>query len=200
MHKDSGIHWKKCGTLGERKSCGGLGFRDLEAFNLALLAKQIWRVLGNPNSLAGTILKSKYFSSLDILKARQGHNPSNLWRSLRKSIPLVKADKFCRIGDGNKTYIWKDNWLPTLITFRVQSPIKVLDSNALVANLIDNDTKIWNSQLSGQIFNDEEASIICNLPLSLFKAVDKITWWPARNDLFSIQSTYALEVDRGRKT
>lgn len=69
-----------------------------------------------------------------------------------------------------------------------------------MANLIDNDTKTWNSQLSGQIFNDEEASIICNLPLNLFGAIDKITWWPARNGLFSVKSTYALEVDRGRKT
>jgi hypothetical protein len=48
--------------MGLAKQKVGLGYRDLESFNMALLAKQGWRVMLNPDSLFAKILKSKYFS------------------------------------------------------------------------------------------------------------------------------------------
>lgn len=49
------------------------------------------------------------------------------------------------------------------------------------------------------MFNDKDVTTICNLPLSLFGARDKITWWLVGNEIFSIKSAYALEIDRERK-
>jgi hypothetical protein len=47
--------------MGVSKAQGGLGFRDLVIFNKALLAKQCWRLLKNPDSLVARILQAKYF-------------------------------------------------------------------------------------------------------------------------------------------
>ena len=47
-----------------------MGFRDIRYFNLALLAKQAWRLIDNPDSLCGTVLKAKYFPSGDLLNAK----------------------------------------------------------------------------------------------------------------------------------
>jgi hypothetical protein len=58
------------------KNKGGLGYRDLEPFNMALLAKQGWRIMLNPDCLVAKVLKSKYFSKADFLTSRLGSNPS----------------------------------------------------------------------------------------------------------------------------
>lgn len=52
------------------KSEGGLGFRNMHAFNLRLLAKQGWRLLTNPSSLVAQTLEAKYYPSGSFLNAK----------------------------------------------------------------------------------------------------------------------------------
>lgn len=55
------IHWGAWYKLTEPKVVGGLGFKDFEAFNITLLAKQFWRMVNCPNSLWARVLKGLYF-------------------------------------------------------------------------------------------------------------------------------------------
>lgn len=64
------------GKMSYVKSRGGLGFRDFSSFNQALVAKQDWRLIQNPDSLVAKMLKAKYYKQTDFLKARIGSNPS----------------------------------------------------------------------------------------------------------------------------
>lgn len=61
-----GVAWPQ---LFQPKKQGGLGFRDLCAFNLALLAKQRWRLLTNPDSLLARVLEAKYYPHGNFLEA-----------------------------------------------------------------------------------------------------------------------------------
>lgn len=78
---------------------GGLGFRDIENFNLALLARQVWRIIVEPNSLSARILKAIYYPNSDILDAPVGGNPSQVWRSLCEGRDILKQGLIRRIGD-----------------------------------------------------------------------------------------------------
>lgn len=76
--------------MGKSKQRGGLGFRDLECFNLAILAKQAWRLLHYPDSLAAQIMKEKYYPRQDFLNANLGARTSYAWRSIYNYQTLLK--------------------------------------------------------------------------------------------------------------
>lgn len=46
--------------MAKPKALGGLGVRDFQTFNTALLAKTSWRLLQNPDSLLSRVLMGKY--------------------------------------------------------------------------------------------------------------------------------------------
>ncbi|GKA89233.1 reverse transcriptase [Tanacetum coccineum] len=83
------IHWLSWDRISHTKDQGGLGFRDLHCFNLALLAKQGWRLIVNPGSFWARVLKGIYFPHSNFLTASKGSHPSWLWQSLIKGRDLL---------------------------------------------------------------------------------------------------------------
>ena len=180
------------------KYMGGLGFRDIEIFNLALLARQAWRLLINPNSLCAQILKAVYFPSGDLLRAQVGNNPSKTWRAICDGIEVLKQGLIKRIGDGESTHIWNYNWIPRTGMF---TPIasKVANPPSRVCELIDHTSMSWKSEEVRKYFLEIDSEAILRIPLSMRNQEDYWAWHHERNGLFTVRSAYRMLIEAKKR-
>ena len=82
-------HWVKWDRLYEAKEVGGMGFKEIEKFNDALLAKQVWRLINNPTLLCYWVFKVRFFSNCSILEARESVVGSYAWKSLLSARDVI---------------------------------------------------------------------------------------------------------------
>ncbi|KAK3229057.1 hypothetical protein Dsin_000938 [Dipteronia sinensis] len=101
------IHWCSWKHLCKTKCDGGLGFHNLKTSNMTFLAKQCWRLLKNPNSLAGRVLKSCYYKEDSILEATKKANGNFTLEDTNHilQIPIVSGNR----GD-NRHYNENDQY------------------------------------------------------------------------------------------
>ncbi|PKA54867.1 putative mitochondrial protein [Apostasia shenzhenica] len=190
-----GIHWCRWSELCKPKSQGGLGFKSLIIFNLALLGKQWWRLLTDQNSLMYKVLKGRYFPSGNIEEAVLGRNPSFVWRSIWEAKQIVDKGFIWRIGDGKNIKIWKDRWIPRPWTFKPISPAHILDANATVDSLINQHTGQWNTLLLKEIFFPEDIEVISSITLGDSYIPDKKIWALHHSGSYSVRSGYSFIYD-----
>ena len=62
----------------KKKYNGGMGFKKLHEFNVALLGKQALRFLTRPDLLVSKVYKTRYFPTCSFLEVDLGCNPSYL--------------------------------------------------------------------------------------------------------------------------
>lgn len=102
---------KFIGRLGKNfapKCEGGLGFRNLYAFNLAMLAKQGWRLINESNSLVAKVLKAKYFPNCSFMEASFKNEASLCWKSIYNMREIFSRETRWQVGNGEKIKIWND--------------------------------------------------------------------------------------------
>lgn len=75
-------------------------FRNLYAFNLAVLVKQGWRILQYPESLTARLFKAKYFSHTSFWEAPIPSSSSYCWSSILKARLVLEKGSRWLIGDG----------------------------------------------------------------------------------------------------
>ena len=143
-----------------------MGFKELSLFNDALLAKQMWRLLHNTNSLFYKVFKSKFFPNCSIMEAKEGYGGSYAWRSILKGREVIRQGAKWRVGNGESIKLWGDKWLSSLQSPSLQTPLTIELQNAKVSSLINHSTHQWNVQLLPNLFSQMKADQIAQLPLT----------------------------------
>ena len=166
-----------------------MGFKDLEKFNDIMLAKQVWRLLRDQNSLFFRVFKAKYFPRGLVLEATTATG-SYAWQCIMKARKVISNGMRWRIGDGKSIDLYCDNWLPGGGSSKIISPRVPELEGAKVSALISQDTGTWDQNLLYQHFLSFEAQRIMAIPLCLTNQRDVLIWPGCPNGEYSVKSSY----------
>lgn len=166
------MNWKH---LCEAKEVGGLGFKEIEKFNDSLLAKQVWRMINNPNSICHRVFKARFFLDCSILDAKISTIGSYAWKSILGARDVIRRGMVWRIGNGQDVRIKEDRWLPIKSNRTALSPLTSVQPDTKVCSLINHELGMWKSDVVERLFLPHEASLILGIPLSLRMPPDDIT-------------------------
>ena len=144
------------------------------AFNLALLAKQWWRLVHNEDSFSFKVLKAWYFPSHAPSAVEPTSKSSFLWCSLLKGRDIVNKGATWKVGDGKSINVWGDKWIsqfpngcPSLPSLQQPTPMKV-------SRQIDAEMRVWHDDMVHEMFQSNEASMIMPIPLSKWTETNKL--------------------------
>ena len=183
---------RSIGSIGElckHKDKGGMGFRDIHAFNLAMLAKQAWRLIQGRPSLFVRVYKARYFPNSSFMDVDLGANPSFVWCSLLEARDLIRAGMAWIVGDGQSIRATDHRWLTHPPLFRPDA-----NTNMKVADSIDHRTRQWNGPLLHTTFLQSTTEDIQRIKIGEEGVRDKLRWKENKNGCFSVRTAYRVAL------
>jgi hypothetical protein len=149
-----------------------------------MLAKKVWRLLSEPDSLCARVLRAKYYPDGQLLNANLKSGSSFTWQSILAGLECFKKGCIWRVGDGSQIDIWKDNWIPSSHNLKIMTP-RGTNFITRVLDLIDPVNDKWDEDLIQDIFWPIDAHRILQIPLTPDRE-DFVAWHYSKVGLFSV--------------
>ncbi|MBA0697647.1 hypothetical protein Goari_021180, partial [Gossypium aridum] len=180
----------------------GLGFRSFEKFNVALLAKQGWRLINHPDSLVPQALKSKYYPRSDFYNASLRHEASYTWKSIWSAKKVLCNRIGLRVGTGDRILIVNHAWILGSADYKLSNEVGN-DNYILVVDLIDSEIREWRRDCNLGTFSSVDVGRILRIPLACTTYADVMMWRGEPSGDFSMRRAYKLlqtePVDREKQ-
>ena len=123
------------------------------------------------NSLSARVLKAVYYPQCTLLEAELGTRPSQIWRAILDGRDILAQWIIRRIGNGEETDVWVQNWIPRE---NFKRPVTSLVPNppSKVSDFIDPNTAEWKEGLVRTVFTPFGAEEILKIPLCTRNVTD----------------------------
>ncbi|KAH1033459.1 hypothetical protein J1N35_045633 [Gossypium stocksii] len=170
---------------------GGLGFRDIHLFNLALLRRQVWRLINNKDTLCYKVLSSNYFPAGNTFNSKKVDRASFTWRSIAAAANALKDGFGWQVGCGDRINIRTDNW-----------GLEGLNGKAIKPNLLNHnvdsfrdlwhaESRCWNTCRVRELYDQDLGEKICNLPIGDENHNDGMLWFHNSLGDYTSKSAYS---------
>lgn len=141
--QNKGINWLAWSDMSISKCRGGLGFRSLYGFNIALIGKQCWKFMKEPQSLLSRIYKARYFPDCHLLQAKMRTVASFIWAGLMITKDSLTNGFRWVLGDGKDINAVADPWLRNKDGYRVDQTMNYGVTNIPVSEFIMTIGRSW---------------------------------------------------------
>ncbi|GAU42391.1 hypothetical protein TSUD_296890 [Trifolium subterraneum] len=207
------ICWAKWDQICLPKVKGGLGVKNLEFFNLALLRKWKWRFLNHDNAIWADLLRYRYghlpsllLSGLDITSIAHS---SLWWRDIISpergmSDSWFKSNISCRVGNGNNIGFWQFKLYGNQAFYDLFPDLYAKEAikNIMVSERLHGtgSVSLWRWNWSESLSENEAQQLTA--VQGLFDGFslhnnnhDQWRWSPDSNGLFTVKSSYTNLLD-----
>lgn len=191
-----GIRWLSWTNMSMSKGAGGLGFRDLYGFNLALLGKHCWSFLNDPNSSVVRVFKARYFNNTSLFEATRGGGVSFIWSGLWQAKEALKKGFKWVLGNGEEIRIFDDPWIRGKEHFMADNTYAGTSREMKVCELFIPGEKEWDNIKVNNLFTIVDAKAILAIPIPRNQVPDRIAWIFSNDKKYSVKSGYTFWHDR----
>lgn len=150
-----------------RKSVGGKRFKNIYAFNIAMLRKQGWNFMTILEALVLHIFKAIYYPKGDFLESKLGHKPCYSWSSIWSSCVLLSESFGWILGDRSKVKVWYQLWIWNSANPKPFYYPSTEMQHLTMQYLFVPGEKRWDNDIVNSIFNLVDVVAILNYPLYL---------------------------------
>ena len=185
------IHWINWSTLCESKSVGGMGFRDVQRFNSAMLAKLVWHLFHQRDTSTFQVFSAKYFPNGNISDTSVHPKCSYAWRSVLQACEVIHKGAVWRVGNAHSIDIWNHRWLSESTPRLIVSPRPDANLNKVNDLLLPN-SRQWNLDLIDDGFYPWEADVIKGIYVSEVRNEDTLIWPLTPNGEYFFRSAYQM--------
>lgn len=171
---------------------GGLGTRNLEDVNRALVTKATWTLCSEVHKPWVKLIKAKYLRGRKLLDVQGTEKAvSWVWGSIKQCLPFLRKGTCFQVATNSRIRIKEDPWLASSPEFRVPATVDIPPYLYFVRHLMTEDGTAWNVPKVTTLFPPSICHQILQTPI-LEQGRDRLVWLPSTSGLFSTKSAYKL--------